>query len=190
MPDFLDTCSVFLNIAQFFATICHASTHQRYHHVGTRNSVCATASPTHSTRGFPPSSRSPVVSFHLPAPIRRTWPTPRCYSLTGGPTPAPRRTWRQLVVHTDCLLARSVSDPTHRHQGASLPRLRLARPRISGHRPPLQAEAPVARRRAGLPAASPPAPHQSGSALPRATGSNRVYVFSALFSFHYTLRYL
>lgn len=120
-------------------------------YVGTRYSVCATASPSHSTRGFPPSSRSPMVSFHLPAPICLLKPALRCYSLTGGPTLAPKRTWRQLIVHTACLLARSVSTPTHRHQGASLPRLRLARPRISGHRTPLQAEAPVARRHAGLP---------------------------------------
>ena len=134
--------------------------------------------------------QEPDGLLHLPAPICLLRPALRCYSLTGGPTLAPRRTWRQLVVLVACLLARSVSTPIHRHQGASLPRLRLARPRISGHRPHLQAEAPVARRHAGLPAASPPAPHQSGSALPRTTGSNRGHIFISLSSLHPTLRYL
>ena len=159
-------------------------------YVGTRYSVCATASPTHIRRGFPPSSRSPMVSFHLPAPICLLGPALRCYSLPGGPTLAPERTWRQLIVLVACLLARSVSAPTHQHQGASLPRLRLARQRISGHRPHLQAEASVARRHACLPAASPPAPYQSGSALPRTTGSNRGHIFISLSSLHPTLRYL
>lgn len=131
-----------------------------------------------------------MVSFHLPAPICLLGPALRCYSLPGGPTLAPERTWRQLIVLVACLLARSVSAPTHQHQGASLPRLRLARQRISGHRPHLQAEASVARRHACLPAASPPTPHQSGSALPRATGSNMRHIFSSLSSSHPTFRYL
>ena len=40
-----------------------------------------------------------------------------------------------------------------------LPRLRLARQGIAGHRMPLQAEAPGARRHPGLPGYLTPAPH-------------------------------
>ena len=40
-----------------------------------------------------------------------------------------------------------------------LPRLRLARPGIAGHRTPLQAEAPGARRHPGLPGYHTPAPY-------------------------------
>ena len=51
-----------------------------------------------------------------------------------------------------------------------LPRLRLARQGIVGHRTPLQAEAPGARQRPGLPGDLTPAPH---CALARPTPPER-----------------